>query len=205
MLHVVEAVSAVISSTTGPQTGLAFYLTLPDFYACLYWLRMHSFLKHGFSHQTMCRNADHHAKVNKGELPADTLKHSETLTRTSLKTKMLADDVDFSHLTLNYPGLELAPAKMHEILEITMNENIDRFASRMAASIQFIGAEVPLVERMKVIDELSGDDIATIQEFEQKANAYGVEETVRWTCKTCGTAHTDEIQLEAHSFFPSAA
>lgn len=206
MLHVVEAVSAVVGSTTGPQQGLAFYLTLPDFYACLYWLRMHSFLKHGFTHQTMCRSIAHQTKVNNGELSADTLKHAETISKTSLKTKTLDTPLDMSQFQLDYPGLRLVPATMKEVLEITMNDNIDRFAARTAATFQIEGAEgLPLAERMKIVDDLSGDDIATISAFEQAASDYGVEESIRWTCKTCGQAHTDPIELEAHSFFPSAA
>lgn len=205
LLHVVEAVSAVVSSTTGPQQGLAFYLTLPDFYACLYWLRMHSFLKHGFTHQTMCRSKKHQEAVEKGELSTETLKHAETLTKTSLKTKVLENPIDVSAYQLDYPGLRLVPATMKEVLEITMNENIDRFAARVAASFQFMDRDAPLVERMAIVDDLSGDDIATLRAFETASSAYGVEESIQWTCRTCGHKHTDEIQLEAHSFFPSAA
>lgn len=206
MLHVVEAVSSVISTPTYPEAqGLAFSLTLPDFYACLYWLRMHSFLKHGFTHQTMCRNAAHQERVNNGELLPDTLKHAQTISKATLKTKMLTEPLDMSNFVLDYPGLYLTPATMRDVLDITMNDNIDRYAARIAASFQVENQNLHLFERMKLVDDLSGDDLATIQEFERASSDYGVEESIQWQCKHCSHIHSDEIELEAHSFFPSAA
>lgn len=214
LLHVVEAVSSVISTPSILQ-GLAFYLTLPDFYAVLYWLRLHSFLKHAFIHQTMCRSKIHHGWVEAGgrkledgstvEVLPDSLKHAETISKAMIVTKKLQEPLDLSKYVLDYEGLELVPATMQEILEITMNDNIDRFNARIAASFQPVGQRLSLAERMTLVDKLSADDIATIQQFERDVSDYGVDEKIKWRCKTCGHLHTDEIQLEAHSFFPSAA
>lgn len=206
ILHVVEAVSTVIQTPSAPgMPGLAFYLTLPDFFACLYWLRMHSFMKHGFIHKTMCRSAEHQAKVNSGELAADTLRHAETVGKASLNTRQLTQIPDPEKFQLERQDLYLAPASMRDILDITGNDNIDRFAARVAASFRVVGQDVSLFDRMKIVDELSADDVYTIQDYENVANDYGVEETIRWKCKTCGQDHSDVITLEAHSFFPSAA
>jgi hypothetical protein len=214
LLHVVEAVSSVISTPTIPK-GVAFYLTLPDFYSVLYWLRLHSFLKHAFVHQTMCRSKIHHGWVEAGgrkgddgsfiEVLPDSLKHAETISKATLVTKVHSEPIDVSKYPLDYQGIELVPATMQEILEITMNDNIDRFDARIAASIQPIGQRIPLVQRMSIVAELSADDIATVQQYERDVSDYGVDEHIKWRCKTCGHLHTDEVQLEAHSFFPSAA
>jgi len=214
LLHVVEAVSAVISTATIKE-GLGFWLTLPDFYACLYWLRMHSFLKHGFTHQTICRSKKHHEWVEKGRLAengetripvaADTLKHAEIINKASLKTRNLTELPNLEDFQLSYPGLKLVPVLMRDVLEITMNESTDRFAARTASSFQFEDRFATLQERMAIVDDLSGDDIATIAAWEKACSNYGVEESIKWTCKTCGHIHTDELQIEAHSFFPSAA
>lgn len=212
MLHLVEVVSAVISNSTYP-TGLAFELTLPDFYACLYWLRMHSFLKHGFTHQTMCRSKVHHEWVEKGrktehgliKVEADTLKHAEVISKASLQTKELTALPDASKFVLDYPGIKLVPMLMKDVLEITMNEDIDRFAARTAASIQLIEGTATLQERMRLVDDLSADDIATISAYEKAISDYGVVESIKWKCKTCGHIHSDELEIEAHSFFPLAA
>jgi hypothetical protein len=212
MLHLVEVVSAVVANAAYPQ-GLAFELTLPDFYACLYWLRMHSFLKHGFTHQTMCRSKVHHEWVEKGrptdqglvKVETDTLKHAEVITKASLKTKELTALPDPVEFALDYPGIKLVPMIMRDVLEITMNESIDRWAARTAASIQFVDRKASLQERMAIVDDLSADDIATIAKYEKIISDYGVVETIQWKCKTCGHLHTDELAIEAHSFFPSAA
>ena len=215
LLHVVEAVSSVLH-VPGIPSGAAFYLTLPDFYSCLYWLRLHSFLKHAFTHQTMCRSKKHHDWVENGrpdendpsilhEVLPDTLKHAETISKATLRTKTLQAPLDMSLYVLDNPDLRLVPATMQEILEITMNDNIDRFTARIAASIQPIGQTLPLAERMRFVDDLSADDIATIRQFENDVSDYGVDESIVWQCKTCGHKHTDQVQLEAHSFFPSAA
>lgn len=212
MLHMVEVVSSVISNEMYP-TGLAFELTLPDYYACLYWLRMHSFLKHGFTHQTMCRSKVHHEWVEKGrptdsglvKVEADTLKHAEVISKAGLRTKELAALPNPEDFALDYPGIKLVPMLMKDVLEITMNEDIDRFTARTAASIQFVDHNASLQDRMRLVDDLSGDDIATIAKYEKAISDYGVVESIKWKCKTCGHIHTDELEIEAHSFFPLAA
>lgn len=212
MLHMIEVVSSVIHTEMHP-TGLAFELTLPDYYSCLYWLRMHSFLKHGFTHQTMCRSKVHHDWVQNGRVvdgkkvtvDADTLKYAEVVSKATLKTKYLTELPDPARFALEYPGVKLSPMLMKDVLEITMNEDIDRFTARTAASIQFVDRKASLQERMQLVDELSGDDIATIAAYEKEVSDYGVVESFKWTCKTCGHLHTDELEIEAHSFFPLAA
>jgi hypothetical protein len=212
MLHMIEVVSSVISNAAYP-TGLAFELTLPDYYACLYWLRMHSFLKHGFTHQTMCRSKVHHDWVNNGrpvdgklvKVEPDTLKYATLITSATLKTKQLKVLPNPEEFALDYQGIKLVPILMKDVLEITMNENIDRFTARTAASIQLVDRNASLQERMQLVDDMSGDDIATIARYEKAISDYGVVESLKWTCKTCGHIHTDELEIEAHSFFPLAA
>jgi rubrerythrin len=153
----------------------------------------------------MCRSVVHHNQVNEGKLPKDTLKHAETITKATMKTKVLEAPLDPSKFELDDPNIYLVPAIMRDVLDITMNENIDRYDARVAASFQFKAGKADLAERMAYIDNLSADDIATITQWEKEVNEYGVEESIKWKCKTCGHVHTDELELEAHSFFPSAA
>lgn len=204
LLHMLEAVSSVIKTAQYPE-GLAFELTLPDYYACLYWLRMNSFLKHGFIHRSMCRNEKHQARVDAGEIAADTLLHAETINKATLKTTMLEAVPDPEKFQLEYPGLRLVPPLMKDLAFILMNDNVDRFVARTASCIQFEGHNAPLEARMALVDDLSADDIATIGDWENAVSEYGVDEHVTWRCKTCGVEHKDQIQLESHSFFPSAA
>lgn len=214
LLHMVEAVSSVLY-TTADIPAIAFELSLPDFYACLYWLRLNSFMKHGFVHRTTCRSVKHHEWVQNGRLledgktrvpvMKDTLQHAETITKATLKTKMLERLPDPADYPLDNPNIRLVFVPMREVLELTMNDSLDPFTARTASSFQPVSGNVSLQERMLMVDDLSGDDIATIDRWEHDVANYGVEESLKWQCKTCGHVHTDEIQLEAHSFFPSAA
>ncbi len=226
LLHTVEAVSSVIYTSQDPERkGLAFDLTLPDFYSCLYWLRMNSFLKHGLTHQTMCRSRRHHDWVNKGyrvmedengnpvldeqgnqqivQILPDTLKYQTTVTRGSLvvnKLNSIPEGFD-----LDADDIYLVPVTMRDIVELTTNETIDRYTARTASSFQFKSHKASLQERMARVDDLSADDIATITSWEKAASKYGPDESFQWTCKTCGFKHDEMLKLEAHSFFPSAA
>jgi hypothetical protein len=186
----------------------------------MYWLRMNSFMKHGFTHQTLCRNKEHHDWVARGYrivkdpdtdedvqqlISAETLKYAHIISKSNLKTKELKALPDMREFQLDDPNIHLVPLRMKDVLTITMNENIDRYDARTAASFQFNDRKAELQERMDYIDNLSADDIATIARWEKAASDYGVVESVNWQCKTCGAHHKDELNVDAHSFFPSAA
>lgn len=62
----IEVVSSVIYTTDGDHEGLAFDLTMPDFYFILYWLRFNSFTKSNYLHKTKCNNKEHVRRVRNG-------------------------------------------------------------------------------------------------------------------------------------------
>ncbi len=117
LLPVVEALSSVMYTSDPRFAGhaMAFYLTLPDFYFVLYWLRMNSFAKSNYVHNTVCTDEKHRqrvvdfknldkyaAEVQSGRmdaadfealraqaLPEESLKISQIVTATDLKVNHL--------------------------------------------------------------------------------------------------------------------
>jgi len=65
LLPVVEAVSSVIYTSDPLYAGrpMGFELTLPDFYFVLYWLRLNSFTKSNYVHNTVCADEKHRQRV----------------------------------------------------------------------------------------------------------------------------------------------
>lgn len=206
--HTVEAVSSVLSSTEGHQ-GLAFMLVPQDFYFCMYWLRMNSFLKHQFTHQSVCANPEHHKRVQAQELLPDTLKHVEVINKASLVTRVLKNVPDLNDYVLQYPGIRLHVATMQDLVNVLANPEMNSEDLYLAGIASFImpteDEDFSMENRMRIAGDLSGDDIAVVKEFEACVSDFGVEESIKWTCKHCHKVHEDKIEIEPHHFFPSAA
>lgn len=206
-LHLVEAVSSVLSSTSGVQ-NIGFQLTPADFYFVLYWLRINSFTKSAIVHNTVCTNSEHLEQVAAGKVPADSLNHSEIIHKSSLTTNMLDEVPDPSQFKLEYPGVSLRIPVMLDGIQMTEDARIGdpefSYAARLAS---YLSTPTPttLDQRIAIIDDMSGDDIQAIELYEKATSKYGIEEKVRWTCKTCNHTRIDDIELNTHNFFPSAA
>lgn len=207
----VEAVSSVLSTPEGHQ-HVAFKLTVPDFYYMLYWLRLNSFTKTSFIHNSTCPNPVHIEQVSKGEVAADTLKHSEIITRATLKeTKLLVipNEADY---VLDYPGVRVKVCTMQDALEMTedpdfVNEEF-RYAAEVACYLDMnidngdgTLRKASLKERIEVVYDMSPDDINTVKNYEKAISDYGIVESVEVTCRHCKQTRTDPIVLQAHSFF----
>lgn len=218
-LHVVEAVSTVLSNTAG-DTKLAFKLTMPDFYFIMHWLRMESFTKSAFIHNSVCRNPEHIKEVQSGRVAQDTLTHSQVINKSTLKTKMLervpnpeAYPLSIRNLTLGelrVQNLALGPATMADTLEVSEHPDVMDSEFQYAASKAVYlkadrdsntGRELTFSDKLKIVDELSPDDHLIISAYEKVATDYGVDETVQVTCKHCGHSRIDKIFIGAASFF----
>ncbi len=224
-LHMVEAVSSVLSNTRGDQ-HIGFKLTLPDFYFVLYWLRLNSFTKSVFIHESQCTNPDHIERVTNGELGSDTLLQAEVINKSSVKTVMLEQAPNLEAFVLDYPGVTLAQATMQDAIEMTEDPNFDqeefRYAAQKAVYLRGLTpidpqdhaalAQYPsglrpmtLVERVSIVDDMSADDHIMIQSYEKATGEYGIVEQIKVTCKGCGASKVDKITIDAHSFFPSGS
>ena len=210
-LFTVEAVSAVLSTPEGHQ-HLAFKLTVPDFYYMLYWLRLNSFTKTSFIHNSTCTNPVHVEQVSKGEVAADTLKHSEIITRATLKETKLLTIPNIEDFALDYPGVVVKVCTMQDALEMTEDPDfVDeefRYAAEVACYLDMnvdngdgTYRKANLKERIEVVNDMSPDDINIVKAYERAISDYGIVESVEVTCRHCKDRRIDPIVLQAHSFF----
>lgn len=204
-LIMVEVVSSVLSNSRG-DTNLGFKLTLPDFYFVLYWLRLNSFTKSVFIHESTCTNQKHIERVTAGELNADTLKMAEVIRKSSLKTNMLDEIPNPEKFALSYPGLACTPATMQGVIEMTEHPSFRKseefvWAAQIAV---YLKAAMPMLvgDMVRMVEDMSPDDIDTVKDYEVALGEYGIEEKIKVVCKGCGTSKEDKIQLDVHSFFP---
>ncbi len=222
-LHMVEAVSSVLSTSTGDR-NLGFHLTVPDFYFVLYWLRLNSFTKSVFIHESVCADENHIKRIGAGELAADTLRQGEIINKSSLKTLMLDGIPNLANYPVDYPGITLRPCTMQDAIEMTEDPGFHMEEFRFSAQIgvYLYGTvqvdprdlktmalhpsgfrPMTLHERIKIVGDMSADDIQSVKAYEKALSSYGTEEKIRVTCKACGVSKIDTIHLDAHSFFPS--
>ena len=222
-LHTVEAVSSVLSTPDGRQ-HLAFDLTVPDFYYVLFWLRINSFTKTTFIHSWTCADEDHVQQVAEGKMDSSTLRHSEVITKASLKETLLTTIPNVADYQLEYPGASVRHATMRDALEMIedpefANEEF-RYAAELATNLSIPDVVDPtdipgaapnpprratLRERVEVINDMSLEDHQTIRAYEKAISDYGITESVTVKCKHCkAKPHVEPIVLDAHCFFQSA-
>ena len=207
LLHTVEAVSAVLSTSTG-LPNLGFQLCVADFYHVLYWLRLHSFTKSHIQHKTMCDSPAHREQVALGKQPVESLNLVRTVTETDLainELEVLPSDEEFD---LGLDGWYLRPATMQDLLEFSEHERwLDpefQYLARSASNIAYRdenGVDVPvsLDDRIALMEDWPPSLLAKAQKFEKLIDQIGVDETVIMTCG-CGASKRSKIQLDAHSF-----
>jgi len=147
LLHMVEAVSDVMY-TSDPAYGgqpMAFYLTLPDFFFALYWLRINGFTKSNYTHTTVCNNQDHidqveiheqlaefkkavaagemtperYAELEAQAKAPETLKISELIRNTNIKVRQLETipDPEVFHFS-DTSDMYFRPPTMKDVLEM---------------------------------------------------------------------------------------
>ena len=212
ILHMVEAVSSVIHTTAGIP-ALGFDLCVADFYAVLYWLRLHSFVSNSLLHKTACLNPSHIERVAKQELAQDTLRLEQVVKETELQVIELTEVPDPEKFRLDAPGWFLRPQTMRDTLEFWNHPaHLDadfQYMAKLAANLGKVDAEgnvihVPLADRIEAINDWSPEQGALIQQFEKLVDGFGIDETVNITCKWCGASRKSKIILDAHSFLSAS-
>lgn len=204
-LHLVEAVSSVLSSSCGRE-NLAFDLTMPDFYYVLYWLRLNSFTRVSYIHRYSCDSEMHVQQIMEGKLSVDSLRNAVTIKKADLLVRKLDVMVDVPEI--QYPGVILWPCTMREALEISEDERvIDDEEFSWAAGLGIYlrrtdGKAMTLDERVAIVNDMSPDDVHALTEYDKLMTSYGIEETIAVQCSACGCKRRSVITLQAHDFFP---
>jgi hypothetical protein len=212
LLPIVEAVSAVMFTTEPTYAGraLAFDLSLPDFYMALYWLRMNSFTKSNYVHRTRCTGAEHIAKVDRGEMDADTLQIQQVITKSNLEVIELEKipDPAIYHFS-DTSAMIFRPPTMRDVVEFSESPELQdesqreefTFLAQLATHIQHRDLQLTLAQRVEIIKDATADQVELIQDFERALGDFGVIDKVEVQCKHCGHSQKTKLNIAAHSFF----
>lgn len=208
ILPILEAMSSVLSTTANiSQAGLAFKLTLPDFYFVMYWLRINSFTKSIYTHTTQCQDPKHLLAVEKGALSKESLRISEQIHKTRLDIKNLTEIPNPELYILENEDLYLTPCTMLETVELTENAKASdlefQYLGELACYIQVKNKNLTLDERIELIKEMSFDDLSTVKAYGLAISEYGVNESITVRCKECGVAKDTKLVLAAYNFLSS--
>ncbi len=205
--YLLEAVSDVLS-TSHPayqDKPLAFYLTVPDFYWVLYFLRLNQIKTH-LTHRTRCQGIEHNLQVKRGEKAPETLDIVHNVTRSQINTKYLGAAPDMSKY--EFDTFRCRVPLMLDVMEAMAHPeatgSVDfMYLCRVASLIQIKDdPDASLAKRLKFIETLEFDDLNAVSQFEKDATRYGPEEFVQVTCTECGHQQRSKVSLDARSFLP---
>lgn len=207
--QVVETVSTVIYTSTPDCSKLAFDLTLPDFYFVMYWLRQNSFTKATYIHKDICENKAHIDKVQSGELQVDSLRLTQVVNNSTVKTLELESipDPEIFQFDADTP-LIFNPPKMRDVLEFLddplMQDPNTRtefsYLAQQAAHVQGRDQWLSLKDRIALVENLDLDSVLLINQYQKLLKSYGVQEKIRMNCKVCGASKDSILSLDASTF-----
>lgn len=188
-----EVLNSVLTNSDGTQ-NIAHKLTLPDFYAVLYFMRFSFFTKTEFRHTDYCSNPKHIEEVGKGKLSEDTLKINQVITSSMLSTKNLESAVVHDRFI---------PAKIQDIIDYTENPNIrDEEFQWLGQFACYLKGET-FKEKMELAANMSPDEIQECKLYMESIDEYGIEEQIKLKCNGCGASMDTKVSIDAHSFLPS--
>lgn len=194
-------------------------LTPNDFYFVMYWLRLVSYTKSPYLHTVVCESDNHLDMVDQGKVSEDTLKSIHTVNNTSL----LETSFDPSRLEalktpeLDSLGLVLRPATMADVVAFSEEISIpliDKTGNKdpRYSEFAFLGdlasyvksyqgdTTLSLGQKMTVIGDLSVDALDEVRAFIKAVSDYGVTETIKVACPTCGEVIESEVSIQPSSF-----
>ncbi len=211
---VIESVSSVLrTSTPGfENVPLGFILNVPDFFFVMYWLRLNSYTKSNYVHKTKCNNPEHIAQVKANILPPESLDITKIVTKTDIVIQDLEEipDPAVFHFSEDSPMI-FRPALMKDTLEFMDDPLFANPATReefafsadLASFIQHESLQLPLADRVNIINAASPDDAQLIADFQDLVKDFGVNEYINVTCKECGASRVTKLAIDAHAFLPT--
>lgn len=205
---IVEAISACID----PDKS-ALDLTIPDFWALMFWERMNSYKKSNqWNVEFNCSSDDHIRMVAEGKATQESFKQVQHITAKSQLNIKFIDHlavIDFISRVHKEYEIFLDAPRMRDSIEAEsilndipeLEDQVDMvFIIRLASHLNKVHGET-LEDRIEFINKIEPDLINEILEFE-KLNKYGISEKIETTCEVCGTKGVVELSLDAQTFFP---
>lgn len=202
---IIEAVSSVLSTTEGNVPGLGYYLTIPDFYFVLYWLRLNSFTKSTYQHTTVCLDEQHNKDVEEGKKTKESLRIQETVNTSKIQIDTLTEIPNPYLYVLDYPDYILRPCTVLDTVEIMEHPKASddefQYLAQKACYLTLAEGSTPsLDQRISIVEEMTTADLSTIAAYEKASQAYGVKEQITVRCTGCGAKRATTLTLDAHSF-----
>ncbi len=205
----VEAISSLLSTPSG-ETDLALKLTMADYTAVLYWLRMASFTKPQMRVTSTCTNAEHRAKVTAGTLPDTSLRIETVVLKSDMRTAYLDEVPDPAHYSIEVDGITIpfGPETLGDTIQFLAHPDwVDeefQYKSRIAAVLKLeeaTGKPWTWTQRVQFVEEFMTPDMALkALHFAELMDGYGVVETVQTKCQGCGSVGVTTISIDPLTF-----
>lgn len=205
----VEAISSLLSTPSG-ETDLAFKLTMADYMAVLYFLRMTSFSKQQMRVTSYCKDAEHNKKVAEGKQPKSSLEIQTVVLKSDLRTVYLdkAPDPDYYSVTVDGITIPFGPETLGDTIQFLAHPDWEdeefQYKSRIAAVLKLdeaTGKPWTWDQRIKFVEEyMMPDDAVRALEFASLMDEYGIVETVETVCKGCGSKGVTTLTCDPLTF-----
>lgn len=189
-----EVVSSILTSTSGIP-NLAHRLTLPDFYAVLYFMRFNFYTKTAFIHTTTCDDPEHLKKVREGKATRESLRIQETINKSMLTTRNLEEvpvvDGRFTASTIQ------------DLIDYTEHPSFTNEEFQWLGQLACYLKGSSFKEKMEIAASLTPDEVQDLKSYSDIVDDYGVDELITVKCKECGASVETKVSIDAHSFLPS--
>lgn len=205
----VEAISSLLSTPNGDK-DIAFKLTMADYMAVLYFLRMTSFSKQQMRVTSYCENQKHNQDVAEGKLPQASLKIETVVLKSDLRTVYLdkAPDPDYYSVTVDGIKIPFGPETLSDTIQFLAHplwaDEEFQYKSRIAAVLRLdeaTGKPWTWDQRIKFVEEyMMPEDAVRALEFASLMDEYGVVETVETVCKGCGSKGVATLTCDPLTF-----
>ncbi len=205
-----EAISSLLSTSSGNQDNLAFRLTMADYQAVLYWLRLVSFSKPQMRVTSQCTNAQHMADVKAGLKEPKSLEIQTVVTKSDIQVNPLVQvpSPDQYHIVVEGERIDFTPEVLADTVEFLDHESWAdeefQYKSRIAAVLDLArasGQKWTWDQRVRFVDEkLTPDQALLAIEFADMLDSYGIVEAVTTKCMGCGSKEIVKITCDPLSF-----
>lgn len=202
MQTLAEVVSSVLSTPTGEE-NIAFKLSMADFTAVLYWLRLNSFTKKQMRIEHECQDPNHVKMVKAGAKSISSLKVTTIYSASDIQTNYLTppDHNKYKVFVEGYGEVGMRPETVQDVVEFVDDENwTDPEFQYKARVASVLNLPLRLQKKVELLDKLSPDDGLLALEFADLMDQYGIEETVQTRCTECGASTAVKVAVDALAF-----
>jgi len=206
----VEAISSLLSTSSGDSTNLALRLCMADYQAVLYMLRMTSFAKPQMRVTSYCTDEKHRQAVLEKKMDESSLEIQTVVMKSDMRTLYLdnAPDPDYYSIIVEDTKILFGPETLSDTIQFLSHANWTneefQYKSRIAAVLKLdeaTGRKWSWDQRIQFVEEyMSPTDALKAIEFGSLMDDFGVVETIETTCKGCGSKGVATLTCDPLTF-----